>query len=342
MRRPGSSGRRFLFPGAAMQIENGILRGVRFVKAHASGGAMSPRWVVLHDTAGSLRQFSSVEWFASIECGTSAHFVVERDGTITQMVPTNKRAFHAGVSHWKGVSGLNSCSVGIEIVNPGKLDNTGKAYFGKVAEPSEIFASASSAHGKGYWLPYTKEQIAAVIAICRAVVEEYPDCNEIVTHYEISPGRKIDVGPHFPLDDVRRAVFDPTPAEESIALPPQPVETTPAPAAPSVAKEVVQSTTSKGLLAVIFGWLADLVFDAGAWVSSLIGSAVDILKSTQTEADDAIAPLVSLGEKLHVNTGRIAVWITLAILAMAVARHVQKRIELARVKAGTSPADGGA
>jgi len=243
------------------------------------------------------------------------------------MVPTGKRAYHAGQSKWKGISGLNSCSVGIEIVSPGKLDNTGKAYFGTVADPSEIVSMTSPAHGRGHWLPYTKEQITAVVAICRAVVEEYPDCNDIVTHYQISPGRKIDVGPQFPLEEVRRLVFDPTPAEEELT--PPVVIPPPAPPAPvqAVAAEIASSKTSQGLLTLIVGWLLQLLFDIGAWISGLLGSAVEVLKSTQSEANDVVAPLASLGEKLQVNTSKIAVAVTVAILVMALVRHIQKRFE---------------
>src|SRR5690606_12635807 len=108
-------------------------------------------------------------------------------------------------------------SIGIEIVNPGRLDKDGKAWFGEAADPSDIVKEKTPNHGDGYWLPYTPEQIASVIMICREIVEEYPDLNEIITHWQIAPGRKIDTNPLFPLEEVRRAVFDPTPGEvESI------------------------------------------------------------------------------------------------------------------------------
>lgn len=326
-----------------MHIENGILKGddgkaVRWVKANSSGGTLSKvTATVLHDTAGSLRKFSSVEWFASKECKTSAHFVIERDGTITQLVATNKKAFHAGVSSWKGTVGLNSCSVGIEIVNPGKLNEKGEADFGKVADPSEIIAKKTTAHGSGWWLPYTQEQIVAVIALCRALVEEYPDCNEIVTHYEIAPKRKIDVGPQFPLEEVRNAVFNPTVGEVTHLE-----ETTPAvkPAsAPSMLVEGAKSTSSWGLIGTIGGFIADAFFDLGDWVKGAIGNLVEILKAAQTEADDILTPLVSLGTKLQLNIGRITCWVVVTTLSIVLIRHIQKRVELAHAKNGTTPGE---
>ncbi len=320
-----------------MQIDDGIVKGVRWVKAHASGGAMSPRYLVVHDTAGRATQFSSVEWFASAECTTSAHFVVERDGTITQMVPTNRKAFHAGVSKWKGISGLNSCSVGIEIVNPGKMDKDGKAWFGKAAEIGDIVKETTPSHGSGYWLPYTEEQMESVKTICRAVVEEYPDCNEIVTHWQISPGRKIDTNPLFPLEALRKSIFDPTPGEVE-AIPP-PVVVAPPPPPPTVIKEAIKSPSARTLGMVILGYVADFFFGLGAWFADRFGAIVEIIKAVQSESDDVIAPMVSLGEKLHLNLGKIALWATIATLVVVLIRGVNTKVELAKTKAKLPQAD---
>lgn len=318
-----------------MQIKNGILhdaaRPVRWAKAHSSGGAMAPRMIVVHDTAGSCRKFSSVEWFQSSECETSAHFVVERDGTITQLVSTGKRAYHAGVSNWKGVSGLNSCSVGIEIVNPGKLDEKGHADWGKAAEPKEIVKRASPNHGSGYWLAYTPEQIKAVTAICRAVVDEYPDCNEIVTHWEIAPKRKIDPNPLFPLDELRRAVFDPTPGEVE-AIPPPKSALPPPPARPSMAKEAARSKTVWMIVSVVVAKIADVFVNVTDWMSNRIGDVVAIITTAQGEADGLLEPLASLGKTLQFNVGKIAAGLTIAFLVMAAVRHTKDRAEKNRLK----------
>ena len=292
---------------------------------------MTPRYACFHDTAGRSDKFSSVDWFASDDCTTSAHFVVERDGTITQMVSTNRKAFHAGVSSWKGVSYLNSCSVGIEIVNPGKLDASGNAWFGLAADPSEITAKATPNHGSGYWLPYTPEQIEAVTGLCRALVEEYPDCNEILTHWEISPGRKIDPGPLFPLDHLRRAVFNPTPGEVE-ALPP-PVPARPAPPPPTLVKEAARSPSAHLLGGTILTWVGDFFFGIGATISEKFGDFVTVLKTVQSESSDAIEPLVKIGEKLHLNLGKVALWVTVATLVVVLLRGLNTKVELAKAKA---------
>lgn len=224
-----------------MQIKNGRLVAAPFKLARSyRDSKIVPRMIVLHDTAGRLDKFSSVKWFQDKTCKTSAHIVVERDGTITQQVPFDRVAFHAGASSWKCEDGVhrkmcNSCSIGIEIVNPGQLDKNGKAWFhkGKEGYPlTDLVHKKTPEHGDGWWMPYTPEQVRAIKLLCRALVEEYPDCNEIVTHYLISPRRKIDVNPLFPLTEVRAYAFGetddddvpglvgkPTPATKPVAEP---------------------------------------------------------------------------------------------------------------------------
>lgn len=189
------------------------LAGVPFVAANAAGGALaSPRMIVLHDTAGRLDKGNSVAWFRSKPCKTSAHLVVERDGSVTQMVPFDRVAFHAGRSRWRDWVGCNSVSIGIEIVNPGALDGNGRAWFHKDehGRPREsgfpvaaLERRCTAEHGDALWMPYTDAQVTAVKQLCRALIEAYPDCNEIVTHWMISPGRKVDTNPLLPLEDIR-------------------------------------------------------------------------------------------------------------------------------------------
>lgn len=182
-----------------------------WVKANASGSRMTPEIIILHDTAGQLTPGSSVSWFASAECQTSAHLVIERDGRVTQMVPFDVKAFHAGESNWRGRRYCNSFAIGIEIVNPGLMTRKGdiaQAWFHKGAAGipiSQCVEMATSEHGKGWWLPYTSEQIEAVTEICRALVVAYPTIVDITTHWQVSPGRKIDTGPQFPLEQIRAA-----------------------------------------------------------------------------------------------------------------------------------------
>ena len=98
-----------------MKIRDNKVEGVEYIEAHAFDrrNEMRPEAIILHDTAGQLTKFSSVNWFKSEECPTSAHFVIERDGTIVQMVPLNRRAYHAGASSLNGKPHCNNFTIGI-------------------------------------------------------------------------------------------------------------------------------------------------------------------------------------------------------------------------------------
>jgi N-acetyl-anhydromuramyl-L-alanine amidase AmpD len=199
----------------AYQIFNDRLqingRNTPFVKATSSGGRFHPTVIVLHDTADRPAPKDTVNYFCSAGCKVSAHVVVERDGTITQMVDFDCKANHAGKSSWGGKSLVNGFGIGIEIDNPGMIEKNGRAWFHKKPaeyfKPEQIQHVKTPEHGDGYWMPYTPEQIAAVTQLCAALVAQYPTIKEIVTHYLISPNRKVDVNPLFPLEAVRTAVF---------------------------------------------------------------------------------------------------------------------------------------
>lgn len=109
-------------------------------------GHAAPTLIVIHDTAGHLHGGSSVSWLTQRKAKASAHFVVERDGSVTQMVELDRIAWHAGKSAWRGRSDCNSFAIGIEIVSPGRLVRKGAtavAWFGE-ADLAAIFAAAET------------------------------------------------------------------------------------------------------------------------------------------------------------------------------------------------------
>jgi N-acetylmuramoyl-L-alanine amidase len=102
----------------------------------------------------------------------SAHYMIERDGRIFRLVPEERRAWHAGVSFWKGETDVNSRSIGIELVNPG------------------------AEHG---YLPFPDIQIEALIALLDGVRSRWTILDgDIVAHSDVAPNRKIDPGELFP------------------------------------------------------------------------------------------------------------------------------------------------
>ena len=188
---------------------------VAWVPTKNKGGVIKPLYIVVHDTASPLTPNGDISWLSGNgNNGSSAHFVVARDGTITQLANCNVKTWHAGVSKWNGKQNCNDFTIGIEIDNPGKVEQVEKglfkSYYGTIHEDIERdvkFAyKETPQHGKGWWCFYTPAQIEAVVGMCQAMIKAY-GCTEIITHWMISPGRKVDTNPLFPLDQVRERAF---------------------------------------------------------------------------------------------------------------------------------------
>ena len=101
----------------------------------------------------------------------SAHYLIDEDGAVVQLVPEERRAWHAGVSSWAGRPRLNDCSIGIELVNPG--------------------------HEWGY-RPFAEAQYHACIALCQAILARWPiPPSRVLAHSDVAPARKQDPGELF-------------------------------------------------------------------------------------------------------------------------------------------------
>jgi N-acetylmuramoyl-L-alanine amidase len=172
------------------------------------GPAIKPRWLVIHYTA-SANASGAISWFEDPQSKVSAHIVIAKDGTITQCVPFNLKANHAGKSEWKDVkTGLNSHSIGIELDGYGYLGEIGpgKWKFGSKAIPDSDVIVATHKHGspKGGWPRYPQAQLDAAQELGKLLVKEY-GLEDVIGHDDISPGRKQDPGPAFPMESFRAA-----------------------------------------------------------------------------------------------------------------------------------------
>jgi len=109
-----------------MKIKNHLLEGDGIVQKNTpnKGGKIEPKYLIFHYTAGRSAE-SSINWLCNKKAKASAHLVVGRDGSITQLAPFNVKTWHAGKSHWAGLTGLNSHSIGIELDNAGELSKVG-------------------------------------------------------------------------------------------------------------------------------------------------------------------------------------------------------------------------
>lgn len=196
-----------------MRVKSHKVEGLEFKKAYYTGGIITPEIVVLHDTAGRLSKLNSADYLASENVAkASVHFVIETDGTITQLVPTNKRANHAGRSSFHGRDGCNGFSIGIELVNPGRMTKDGGqgvAWYGQKFDFSlyGLVEMTTETHGHGVWMPYAEEQITALLSLLEALFRDIKTLSDITTHWYISPGRKVDTNPLFPLEHVRARIL---------------------------------------------------------------------------------------------------------------------------------------
>lgn len=196
-----------------MEVDNHLLKDkdISFQESPNHGGKLDPDTIIIHYTAGGSAD-SAIRVFADPSKKVSAHLVVGLNGSVTQMVPFNVVAWHAGKSQHLDRVGLNKYSIGIEIVNAGRLEKSGKSYlawFGKSYPEDEVYYGVHrNETAATYWKRYTEDQISRVEQICDTLHQTY-NIRYILGHEEIAPTRKIDPGPAFPLDKMRARVLDP-------------------------------------------------------------------------------------------------------------------------------------
>lgn len=108
------------------------------------------------------------------EAKVSAHYLIDEDGTVFALVPETKRAWHAGVASWRGETDVNSCSIGIELVNPG--------------------------HEFGY-VRFPDRQVASLVGLSTRILSRHPiPPRNVIGHSDVAPARKQDPGELFPWE----------------------------------------------------------------------------------------------------------------------------------------------
>jgi N-acetylmuramoyl-L-alanine amidase len=133
--------------------------------------------LILHYT-GMPTAEGALALLCSPQSEVSAHYFVDEDGVVAQLVPEARRAWHAGKSFWAGESDVNSASIGVEIVHPGH------------DQPR----------------PYPAAQIAAVAALARDICTRRAIRPErVLAHSDVAVSRKIDPGEFFPWDVLAEA-----------------------------------------------------------------------------------------------------------------------------------------
>ncbi len=126
--------------------------------------------LILHYTGMRSAQ-EAIDRLRDPEAAVSSHYVVDEDGTVLRLVPEDRRAWHAGISFWRGHTALNARSVGIEIVNPG--------------------------HEWGY-RDFPVLQLAAVCDLSLEILARHPiPARNVIGHSDVAPDRKQDPGERF-------------------------------------------------------------------------------------------------------------------------------------------------
>ena len=134
--------------------------------------------LILHYT-GMTSAAAALDRLCDPAAQVSAHYLIEEDGTLWRLVAEEQRAWHAGLSFWAGRRDINSCSIGIELVNPG--------------------------HDLGY-RPFPEAQMRALECLAREILARHPiPPRHVLAHSDVAPQRKVDPGELFDWPRLARA-----------------------------------------------------------------------------------------------------------------------------------------
>ncbi len=185
---------------------------------------IDPDYLIIHYTAGDTAK-AAVDWFMNTRDNSdriAAHIVIDLDGTITQLIPFNRRANHAGSSTWDRVENFNFHSIGIELVNPGYCEKLTDGTFKRkiTASKSQAYPIERAAdiletmhkhrfwtaNDNKHWFKYPRVQLDALYKLSKVLVDHY-ELITVLGHDDISPLRKPDPGPCFPWREFKTNVL---------------------------------------------------------------------------------------------------------------------------------------
>mgnify|MGYP001166435741 CR=1 FL=1 len=133
--------------------------------------------IIIHYT-GMKTLNQAIERLCDKKSKVSSHYLIARNGIIIKLVDEKNRAWHAGISRWKGVDNLNDISIGIELENPG--------------------------HEFGY-IPFSQKQMSSLIYLCKKIKKKYKIKAEwVLGHSDVAPDRKKDPGENFDWNSIKK------------------------------------------------------------------------------------------------------------------------------------------
>jgi len=149
---------------------------VTFKKTPNHGGLKKAKKYLIIHFDGANNATSALSWMLSPKSEVSAELWIGRDGGMVQLLDFNTTAYHAGKSQWKGIIGLNSYSIGIELQNNGTQE-------------------------------YTQKQLDVLLEVSLALNKAY-NFDDVLGHEDIAKGRKVDPGKLFPMSWLREKMFN--------------------------------------------------------------------------------------------------------------------------------------
>ncbi len=149
-------------------------------------------YIVVHYT-GMVDAAAALARMCDASAQVSAHYMIDEDGAVVQLVDEQNRAWHAGKSFWRGMTDINSASIGIELVNPG--------------------------HEHGYRV-FPEAQIAALKKLLREIIarRRMNPATCLLAHSDIAVGRKQDPGELFPWQALAQEGLGMWPVPQDYAL----------------------------------------------------------------------------------------------------------------------------
>ncbi|MEQ8369468.1 MAG: N-acetylmuramoyl-L-alanine amidase [Alphaproteobacteria bacterium] len=146
--------------------------------------------LIIHYT-GMTSAAAALDRLCDPRASVSAHYLIDENGGTWQLVADSCRAWHAGVSFWRGRTDINGCSIGIELAHPG--------------------------HEFGY-RPFPAAQINSLIRLCHSVQARHPiEPSRVLGHADVAPGRKQDPGEAFPWRQLAAAGIGLWPPDDATA-----------------------------------------------------------------------------------------------------------------------------
>lgn len=195
---------------------------------NTSGVIKQHQFVVLHDDVGTWSGTTS--WIMNPSSKVSYHIYISKQGEVRQFVEMNKRAWHCGVSEWKGFKNLNDYSIGVCFQNLGNE-------------------------------PYTPAQIEKGLEVCKAIMDYY-GISEVVRHRDIAPNRKVDPNNLFPWEEFKKQL------NSNVKTVTTSLNLRSGAGTSNPVKQVIDKGTKVKVLEEVDGWSRVEVISDTGWVSS--------------------------------------------------------------------------